>query len=69
MADHSPDKREKLVARLLEDNHNYTQHWLSFWNDLLRNDYSGTGFITGGRKQITHWLYQSLYDNKPYSRW
>ncbi|MEZ4773437.1 MAG: DUF1549 domain-containing protein [Bacteroidia bacterium] len=68
VADHSPDKREKLVARLLEDNHNYTQHWLSFWNDLLRNDYSGTGFITGGRKQITHWLYQSLYDNKPYNQ-
>jgi hypothetical protein len=39
---------------------------LSFWNDLLRNDYSGTGFITGGRKQITSWLYNSLNENKPY---
>jgi uncharacterized membrane protein/mono/diheme cytochrome c family protein len=60
------NKREELVDQLLSDRHNYTQHWLSFWNDLLRNDYSGTGFITGGRKQITDWLYHSLLENKPY---
>nr|WKN35786.1 DUF1553 domain-containing protein [Tunicatimonas sp. TK19036] len=62
------DKREQLIKDLLNDDENYTQHWLSFWNDLLRNDYSGTGFITGGRKQITGWLYQSLLDNKPYNQ-
>ncbi|MCM4152838.1 DUF1553 domain-containing protein [Arenibacter sp. N53] len=60
-------KREKLIDELLGDKHNYTQHWLSFWNDILRNDYSGPGFITGGRKQITDWLYHSLMDNKPYN--
>src|SRR5690606_15651354 len=51
--DQQPDKRDRLIGELLGDNQNYTQHWLSFWNDLLRNDYSGPGFITGGRKQIT----------------
>jgi uncharacterized membrane protein len=65
-ADPNPDKAERLIDELLDDNRNYTQHWLSFWNDLLRNDYSGTGFITGGRKQITAWLYRSLMENKPY---
>jgi hypothetical protein len=35
---------------------------------LLRNDYSGTGFITGGRKQITDWLYNTLLENKPYDQ-
>jgi len=60
------DKRQKLIDTLLGDTDNYAQHWLSFWNDLLRNDYSGTGFITGGRKQITDWLYKSLETNKPY---
>ncbi|MFY0651367.1 MAG: DUF1553 domain-containing protein [Cyclobacteriaceae bacterium] len=65
--DNDSNKRKKLIDQLLNDNHNYTQHWLSFWNDLLRNDYSGTGFITGGRKQITTWLYQSLQENKPYN--
>ena len=41
---------------------------MTFWNDLLRNDYAGTGYIDGGRKQITGWLYQALIDNKPYDR-
>ncbi|MBM1106826.1 DUF1553 domain-containing protein [Aurantibacter crassamenti] len=64
--DSNPNKRTALIDKLLEDTHNYTQNWLSFWNDLLRNDYSGTGFITGGRKQITDWLYTSLEENKSY---
>ncbi len=61
-------KRDELVQTLLADTTNYTQHWISFWNDLLRNDYSGTGFITGGRKQITDWLYYALLTNKPYDQ-
>ena len=59
-------KRTRLVEKLLADTHNYAQHWLSFWNDLLRNDYSGTGYITGGRKQITPWLYDALLTNRSY---
>jgi uncharacterized membrane protein/mono/diheme cytochrome c family protein len=66
IGDKQPNKRAVLIDELLNDRSNYTQHWLSFWNDLLRNDYSGTGFITGGRKQITSWLYNSLNENKPY---
>ena len=66
--DSNPDKRGALIDTLLGDTHNYTQNWLSFWNDLLRNDYSGTGFITGGRKQITDWLYSSLEENKSYDQ-
>ncbi len=64
--DRASGKRGKLVDTLLKDTDNYTQNWMSFWNDLLRNDYSGTGFITGGRKQITDWLYTSLEENKAY---
>jgi uncharacterized membrane protein/mono/diheme cytochrome c family protein len=66
LVDPDPDKRRTLIDFLLNDSTNYTEHWLSFWNDLLRNDYTGTGFITGGRKQITDWLYTSLKENKPY---
>lgn len=68
VADQSPDKREKLVWRLLNDKMKYTQHWLSFWNDLLRNDYKGTGYIDGGRKQITPWLYKALSDDMPFDQ-
>ena len=64
--DDRPDKRRLLVRRLLADHGNYATHWLTFWNDLLRNDYQGTGFIDGGRNGITPWLYASLESNKPY---
>lgn len=66
LKDKNPSKRDTLVNNLLADDQNYTEHWLSFWNDLLRNDYSGPGFITGGRKEITDWLYTSLMVNKSY---
>jgi mono/diheme cytochrome c family protein len=66
--DSRPNKRERLVQELLEDRRDYADHWLSFWNDLLRNDYKGTGFIDGGRRQITGWLYRSLVENKPYDQ-
>ena len=65
--DPNPEKRELLVKELLGRNDDYAQHWLSFWNDALRNDYTGTGYITGGRFAITEWLYESLKTNKPYN--
>ena len=64
----SPDKRARLVKSLLARDVDYTEHWLTFWNDLLRNDYGGTGFITGGRKQISKWLYEALVTNKPFDQ-
>ena len=67
-ADRRPDKRVQLVRSLLARNVDYADHWMVFWNDLLRNDYAGTGYIDGGRKQITNWLYLSLLANKPYDR-
>jgi uncharacterized membrane protein len=68
VSDQDPAKRQRLVDKLLSRDHDYAQHWLSFWNDVLRNDYSGPGFITRGRFDITRWLYASLQNNKPYDR-
>lgn len=68
IANKDPDKRSQLIDQLLKDKENYALHWLSFWNDLLRNDYTGTGYITGGRKQITEWLYQAIYEQLPYDQ-
>lgn len=62
----SPDKREGLIAQLLADRKNYAEHWMSYWNDLLRND-EGVAYH-GERKSITQWLYGSLERNKPYDR-
>jgi hypothetical protein len=67
-ADTAADKRVRLIRDLLARDVDYAEHWLTFWNDLLRNDYGGTGFITGGRKQISKWLYESLVNNKPFDQ-
>ncbi len=68
VVDRTTDKRERLVKRLLADNQRYAEHWLTFWNDALRNDYKGTGYIDGGRKQITAWLFSALAGNLPYDQ-
>ncbi len=67
--DKSAGKRGKLVERLLADNTKYSEHWISFWNDLLRND-EGVNYYseTASRKSITDWLLASLQSNLPYDQ-
>jgi hypothetical protein len=62
----APDKRALLVRELLARDTDYAEHWLTFWNDLLRNDYSRVGFGPGTGAQITKWLYDALLNNKRY---
>jgi len=58
--------RAAAVDQLLANDQLYAEHWMTFWNDLLRNEYVGTGYIEGGRQQVTGWLYRSLLENKPF---
>lgn len=67
-ANAAPNKHTALIGSLLNEKRAYTDHWMAFWNDHLRNEYKGTGYIDGGRMQITSWLYKSLLDNKPYNQ-
>jgi hypothetical protein len=59
-------KRDGLVAELLASNNNYSEHWITFWNDLLRNE-EGVNYA-GTRKSITGWLVKSLHENQPYNK-
>jgi hypothetical protein len=68
VADKSPAKRAALIDRLLADKRAYADHWMTFWNDHLRNAYFGPGFIDNGRAQITTWLYRALHANMPYDQ-
>ncbi len=69
VADRSPSKRAALVTALLADNEKYADHWISFWNDLLRNEDGVTYFSeNAGRKSITDWLLTALTTNLPYDR-
>lgn len=69
VGDTRPAKRAALVERLLADNDKYAEHWISFWNDLLRND-EGVNYHseTASRKSITKWLLASLKSNLPYDQ-
>jgi mono/diheme cytochrome c family protein len=66
LSDTQPGKRERLVDALLSDRRNYSEHWISFWNDLLRND---EGVVYHGERQsITTWLLKALEENLPYNQ-
>jgi hypothetical protein len=67
--DPQPNKRELLVEKLLADNQKYAENWISFWNDLLRND-EGVNYYseTASRKSISGWLLASLKSNLPYDQ-
>ena len=66
LKDKRPNKREVLVDQLLGDAKLYSQHWISFWNDLLRND---EGVIYhGDRQSISQWLLKALENNLPYDQ-
>ena len=64
--DRSPGKRERLIEALLADSKPYAEHWISWWNDLLRNDQGGE--YAGERKSITDWLLGALEHNLPYDK-
>jgi hypothetical protein len=67
--DRTQGKRHALVAKLLADNRRYAEHWISFWNDLLRNEDGVTYFSeNASRKSITDWLLSALQSNLPYDR-
>lgn len=68
IANTDPNKYAALADQLLNDRLAYAEHWMTFWNDALRNDFQGTGYIDGGRKQITPWLFNALYNNMPYDQ-
>jgi len=65
--DRRSDKRTRLVGDLLADREHYAEHWVTFWNDSLRNSYTRQ-YHGGGGKPITGWLKASLSENKPYDQ-
>lgn len=70
LRDRAPDKRHHLVSKLLADNRKYAEHWISYWNDLLRNEEGVTYYSeTAGRSSITPWLLGALESNLSYDQW
>ncbi len=65
--DRRPGKRDRLIDQLLVGRRRYAEHWMTLWNDLLRNE-DGVAYPGETREWITGWLLQALETNMPYDR-
>jgi hypothetical protein len=65
LADTDPEKRVKLIDRLLE-RPEYVPFWVLKWGDILRVD--GRKLGPQGMLAFNRWLIDSFRDNKPVSR-
>jgi hypothetical protein len=65
--DQAADKRARLVSRLLANDRGYADHWVTFWQDHLRDGKKDLG-TTDVFTPITDWLEHSLLQNKPFDR-
>ena len=63
---HDPgaDRRAPMVRTVLDDKRAYADHWLAFWNDLLRNEYRGHRLHRRRPEADPGWLYKSLLDEQ-----
>ena len=69
IADSQTNRRERWIRQLLADDTAYAEHWLTFWNDLFRNDYGGTGFITGGVNKSANGCIRRWSTTCPMIKW
>ncbi len=66
LADTTPDKRDRLIDRLL-DSTAYADHFANKWNFVLRNKKEG-GDDAPGTMLFHQWLWNRIYDNTPYDQ-
>ena len=67
IADKDPDKRDKLVDRLLERNE-YASYWANQWGDLLRVKRGGNDGLKAGTFAFSGWLRNAFAQNMPYDQ-
>ncbi len=65
VADQDPEKRAKLIDRLLE-RPEYARYWALKWGDLLRMTQKAVG--ADGLHKYHRWLERSFRDNKPFDQ-
>src|SRR5260370_36399934 len=66
LADAQPDKRARLIDRLL-DRPEYADFWTMRWSDLLRVDRDAV--TPAGAVATTRWLRKQFAENRPYDEW
>lgn len=64
VADRAPDKRAKLIDRLIADPR-WADHWVGFWQDLLAENPNLVNATLNNTGPFRWWIYESFRDNKP----
>jgi hypothetical protein len=67
LADASPDKRSRLIDRLLADPR-WADHWMPFWQDLLAENPNILNPTLNNTGPFRWWVYDSLLDDVPLDR-
>ena len=65
-ADSSPDKRTRLIDRLLSRTNDYAAHWTPFWEDALASSPTDINGGIGSRGNHRQWIFDSFKSNKPF---
>ncbi|CAN5564679.1 DUF1553 domain-containing protein [soil metagenome] len=66
-ADTSPEKRAKLIDKLLTDNR-WADHWTGYWQDVLAENPNILNPTLNNTGPFRWWIYESLRDNVPMDR-
>lgn len=64
MSDTAPDKRARLIDRLLHDSR-AADHWVSYWQDVLAENPNILNPTLNNSGPFRWWIYESLVDDKP----
>ena len=63
-ADRAPDRRTKLIDRLLADPR-WADHWMGYWLDVLAENPNLINPTLNNTGPFRWWIHESLRDNKP----
>jgi mono/diheme cytochrome c family protein len=65
VADRSPDRRTRVIDRLLADRR-WADHQMSYWLDVLAENPNLINPTLNNTGPFRWWIYESLLDNKPF---
>ncbi|WP_256200212.1 DUF1549 domain-containing protein [Verrucomicrobium spinosum] len=63
-ADNSPDRRAKMIDRLLADPR-WADRWMGYWQDVLAENPNLLNPTLNNTGPFRWWIYESLLDDKP----
>lgn len=67
LADNRPDRRSRLIDRLLE-HPGWADHWVGYWQDVLAENPNIVNPTLNNTGPFRWWIHESFAENKPFDR-